>query len=51
MQMVSLYKDPTGKDVFSNITPNYNHASIQSAQQLQNMVQQLEKQKQLSEVC
>jgi len=47
--MVSLYKDPAGKDVFSNTSPTHN-VSIQSdAQHLRNRVQQLEKQ--LSEVC
>jgi len=50
MQMISLYKDPAGKDVFSNTVPTHRTVSIQSdTQHLQDRVQQLEKQ--LTQVC
>ena len=50
MQMVSLYKDPEGNDVFSKTTPSDDPTSDQAdVQHLR--VRVLELEKRLSEVC
>jgi len=48
MQMVGLYKDPTGKDVFSKTVPSDDHQSADVGE-LRVRVKRLEKR--LTEVC